>query len=185
MGIGRGGLESWRKGVLASAVIIDAQRRVLLLEPAHDGSLWALPSGHAAPKESPGDVLVGIVRRETGLAVRADRCTGVYREGRGAEPNAIHVVFACSVVHLNVVTSHKEAASRWSYKLLEDLPLLANEFMLRCIRDAVRRPKSALPPCPFCGGRVRRLSRDLDLHACSNCKSRFTLDILRAPWQHA
>jgi 8-oxo-dGTP pyrophosphatase MutT (NUDIX family) len=77
--------------VSVAAVVLDSQRRVLLIQRADTGD-WQIPGGVLERDE---DVLTGLRREvleETGLAVRPLRLTGVYKN---LVAGVVALVFRC------------------------------------------------------------------------------------------
>jgi 8-oxo-dGTP diphosphatase len=64
----------------AAAIILDEDRRVLLVKHKYGRRNWELPGGYVEPGESTTDAVVREVREETGLRVVPLRLTGIYYE---------------------------------------------------------------------------------------------------------
>jgi len=57
------------KGIVAAAVIVDADWRVLLVKHSYGRLNWEVPGGAAEPDETPMDTALREVLEETGLTV--------------------------------------------------------------------------------------------------------------------
>jgi 8-oxo-dGTP pyrophosphatase MutT (NUDIX family) len=75
----------------AFAVIFDAEGRVLVSH-RRDADAWDLPGGGTERGETPWDAVVREVAEETGLEVKVEVLTGVYRK-----PAELVLVFRCWV----------------------------------------------------------------------------------------
>ena len=62
----------------AAAIILDGDRRVLLVKHTYGRRNWELPGGEVEPTESAAEAMVREVREDTGLHVVAVRWTGIY-----------------------------------------------------------------------------------------------------------
>lgn len=85
-----------------TAVIMDAEARVLLMQSSDDHK-WYLPGGATDPGEQPADAVVREVLEETGLNVEPTRLIGVYAEGQTRYGNGdvvwyVSTVFACKII---------------------------------------------------------------------------------------
>jgi 8-oxo-dGTP diphosphatase len=99
----------------ATAVIADAEGRILLDRRADDGR-WGLPGGWLGPNESPQDGVVREVLEETGLRVEVVRLGTV--EWRPASlPAAPHgqvgLVYVCRVLGGELAKSHESIELAW------------------------------------------------------------------------
>ncbi|KRU83781.1 NUDIX hydrolase N-terminal domain-containing protein [Pseudomonas aeruginosa] len=83
------------------ALILDGQRRVLLVREASDGC-WTLPGGWCDINESPGTAVVREVYEETGLRVRARQLLALWDKQRHPHPpqlpHALKAFFLCVIV---------------------------------------------------------------------------------------
>ena len=83
----------------ASAVILDASRKKILLTRRTDNGRWCLPSGRMEPGESIEEACMREVLEETGLIVHLTRLVGIYSNPNilveYADGNKIHVVSTC------------------------------------------------------------------------------------------
>ncbi|HCF2342458.1 NUDIX hydrolase N-terminal domain-containing protein [Pseudomonas paraeruginosa] len=83
------------------ALILDGQRRVLLVREASDGC-WTLPGGWCDINESPGTAVVREVYEETGLRVRATQLLALWDKQRHPHPpqlpHALKAFFLCVIV---------------------------------------------------------------------------------------
>jgi 8-oxo-dGTP pyrophosphatase MutT (NUDIX family) len=81
-----------------SAVIFDAQHRVLLTRRSDNGK-WCIPGGGMDPGESAEETCVREVLEETGLQVRVLRLVGIYSDPnfliQYADGNRFQVVAMC------------------------------------------------------------------------------------------
>jgi ADP-ribose pyrophosphatase YjhB (NUDIX family) len=98
-----------RHSVSVAGVIVDGQRRALLIQRRDNGH-WEAPGGVLELEE---DVVSGLkreVREETGLEVEPELLTGVYKNmTRGI----IALVFRCRAVGGTLVETDETRAFRW------------------------------------------------------------------------
>ncbi|PSK99559.1 ADP-ribose pyrophosphatase YjhB (NUDIX family) [Murinocardiopsis flavida] len=90
----------WLIGV--TAVVVDAERRVLLHRRADDGA-WSTPGGIVEPGEQPAAALVREVEEETGVLVVCERIGGVSSEepftyANGDRVQFMDIAFRCRPV---------------------------------------------------------------------------------------
>jgi len=134
------------KGIAAAAVILDADRRVLLVKHSYGRLNWEVPGGAAEHDETPTQTALREVLEETGLTVTADRLTGIYYEHRGPGREALHFVFLCRVMDDNALpppaSDEITACSYWSPRAL---PRRISDFTVRRIQDAFAEPGPVLP----------------------------------------
>lgn len=85
----------------ASAVVVDAEGRILLCRPRDDG-LWSLPSGPMEPGESITQTVIREVTETTGLGVKVVNLVGIYSDPEhvveysdGKIGQLLSICFAC------------------------------------------------------------------------------------------
>src|ERR1044071_7114555 len=61
-----------------TALVFDAQRRVLLVRPSRRENVWVAPGGAGEPDEQPQDAVGREVWEETGLLVEPTELRGVF-----------------------------------------------------------------------------------------------------------
>ncbi|HUR06160.1 MAG TPA: NUDIX domain-containing protein [Nonomuraea sp.] len=98
-----------RHSVSVAGVIVDDQRRALLIQRRDNGH-WEAPGGVLELEE---DVVSGLrreVREETGLEVEPELLTGVYKNmARGI----VALVFRCRTVGGSLAETDESCAFRW------------------------------------------------------------------------
>jgi len=133
-------------GIAAAAVILDADRRVLLVKHSYGRMNWEVPGGAAEHDETPTQTALREVLEETGLTVTADRLTGIYYEHHGPGHEALHFVFLCRVMDEKALphpaSDEITACSYWSPRAL---PRPISDFTVRRIQDAFADPARLLP----------------------------------------
>jgi 8-oxo-dGTP pyrophosphatase MutT (NUDIX family) len=138
-----GGMPVLMPGV--TAVILDDQRRVLLMRSRDDGR-WYLPGGAMDPNEQPAQSIIREVHEETGLHVEPQRIIGVYSEPATRYPNGdvvlyVTITFACGVragtLHLN-----DGEATELRHFSADELPELPSSHRM-AIEHAMREEKTA------------------------------------------
>jgi 8-oxo-dGTP diphosphatase len=129
----------------ASAVVTDAEGRVLLVERSRDPQRgrWSVPGGRVEPGESLEEAAVRETLEETGLRVVVGRELWTVRvpagDGRAYEVHG----FAASVVGGVLAAGDDAAAVRWvAYDELHELPLTTD------LLDLVRSGVEGAPPHP-------------------------------------
>lgn len=83
------------------AVIVDDDRRVLLVKRANDPGrgLWSIPGGRCEQNEAPEDACVREIREECGLEIVIDRIAGtVCRRDLAGMTEYVITDYFCSVV---------------------------------------------------------------------------------------
>ena len=113
----------------AGAVILDAQRRLLLQEKTHEPG-WFLPGGGVDPGEHPEDTLVREVAEETGLIVKPLRVLLIvggaafrYEYPNGDRVEITGPIYRCEVVgHTNAPID--DETKRIEYFSRKDMPKL-------------------------------------------------------------
>ncbi|MDP8928454.1 MAG: NUDIX domain-containing protein [Actinomycetota bacterium] len=92
-----------------AAVIVDDRGRILALQ-RRDNAHWEPPGGVLELDETIHDGLLREVREETGLDVKPEALTGVYKNmARGI----VALVFRCSVVGGRLANSNESRDLRW------------------------------------------------------------------------
>lgn len=93
------------------AVIVNAQRQVLLLKADYAGKAWGLPGGGLDPGETIHQALLRECREELGCAVRADYLSGVYFH---ASVSSHAFIFRCHLADdAQIQLSAEHSAWRW------------------------------------------------------------------------
>lgn len=125
-----------------TAIVFDADRRMLLVQHAEDG-LWVAPGGGIDPGETPADAVVREMHEETGLLVEPVDLIGVYSGpdclvtyANGHQVIYVMSLFQCRVVGGEVRPDGHETAAvryfgeaelgslrltRWAAKVLPEL----------------------------------------------------------------
>lgn len=96
----------------AGAVIVDAERRVLLVQQASGHRRWGLPGTHLQPCDVPSSALVRDVRREIGLETEVTGLVGLYHLAGGDLPDLLTYVFACDIVGGEPVVNERGRIAR-------------------------------------------------------------------------
>jgi len=93
------------------AVIVNAQRQVLLLKADYAGKAWGLPGGGLDPGETIHQALLRECREELGCAVQADYLSGVYFH---AAVCSHAFIFRCHLADdAQIQLSDEHSAWRW------------------------------------------------------------------------
>ncbi len=127
----------------AAAVILDGERRVLLVRHTYGRFNWELPGGAAERDESIVQTALREVCEETGLKVTARHTTGIYYE---PEIDMLHFVFLCEVAAgtLDPRPAGWEI-SECAFWPPDDLPRPISDFTVRRIQDALSGTTFPLP----------------------------------------
>ena len=128
-----------------SAIIIDADQRVLLHRSSDDGN-WYTIGGAIDPGEEPGDACLREVREETGLEVEIERLVGVHASPVVVYPNGhqtryIGITFRCRPIGGTLGINDDESIEL-RYFERDQLPDLRPDQRLRVEHafDVDRRP---------------------------------------------
>jgi ADP-ribose pyrophosphatase YjhB (NUDIX family) len=95
--------------VSVAAAVVNDERRLLAIRRRDNGQ-WEPPGGVLELEETVEDGLVREVREETGLTVRPERLTGVYKN---MERGIVALVFRCSVVAGHQTSTVETAEVAW------------------------------------------------------------------------
>ncbi|GAB3920200.1 hypothetical protein GCM10011575_44010 [Microlunatus endophyticus] len=99
-----------RHSVSVAGVIVDDSERNVLLIKRRDNGHWEPPGGVLELGETIEDGLRREIREETGLSVKVDRLTGVYKNlSRGI----VALVYSCRSQGQPAATTAEAAAIRW------------------------------------------------------------------------
>ena len=117
--------------VSATAIIVNDDRRVLLLEHVlRPGSGWALPGGFLNAGEQPADALIREIREETGLALE-----NVKAHFTRTDRRHIEIFFTADPVGEATVNSREIMDLKWF--TLEELPTGMSGTQKRLIAEVL------------------------------------------------
>ena len=117
--------------VSATAIIVNDDRRVLLLEHVlRPGSGWALPGGFLNAGEHPADALIREIREETGLALE-----NVKAHFTRTDCRHIEIFFTADPVGEATVNSREIMDLKWF--TLEELPAGMSGTQKRLIAEVL------------------------------------------------
>lgn len=125
------GSELPKHHVSVAGVVVDADGRVLVIRRRDTGE-WQIPGGVLEPAEPIDAGLVREVEEETGIRVRPDRLTGVYKN---VVREVVSLVYLCMPVGGVARTSEESSAVDW-VELAHARELLDDMFWLR-VSDAL------------------------------------------------
>jgi 8-oxo-dGTP diphosphatase len=98
-----------RHSVSVAGAVVNDEGRVLAIRRRDNGH-WEPPGGVLELEETIEDGLVREIREETGLTVRPEQLTGVYKNmNRGI----VALVFRCSVTNGSVTTTGEASEIAW------------------------------------------------------------------------
>jgi 8-oxo-dGTP pyrophosphatase MutT (NUDIX family) len=142
----------------AAAVLCDAGGRVLLVRRADARHRWALPGGHIEPVDSPADVVLRELRRETAIEAKVVDLLGLYLlrgQLHGDEedlPDLLTYAFRCELVSGEPVLNGRGRIDDLGWYDSGCLPAMVTTTASAAVQD--------------CGGSrsgvVRTLTRDLE-----------------------
>ncbi len=133
-----GHIDVYTPKVGATAVIFDAEGRILLIRRSDNG-MWALPGGWADVGESPSEAAAREAFEETDLQVKSTRLLGVYDSRKSGSRNPHHIyliVFICEATGGNLTTSNETTA--FGYFAEDDLPTDLHPSSQPRLSDAFR-----------------------------------------------
>jgi 8-oxo-dGTP pyrophosphatase MutT (NUDIX family) len=107
--------------VRGSAVILDAQRRVLLVRQVPHRDFWLLPGGGAEPGEVLRATAVREVGEETGLCIACDRLLWLSESVQGLPGRLVHHIDACYLAHV-IGHTGSPAGHEWGLFARDGLP---------------------------------------------------------------
>ena len=119
----------WWVRLGAFAVIFDDAGRLLVCH-RRDLDVWDLPGGGVEPGEAPWDAVVREVAEETGLEVKVDALTGVYRK-----PVELVLVFTCWITGGALRLTEETDAHDW--RAVHALPANMSPNHRQRVHDAV------------------------------------------------
>ncbi|HTF07685.1 MAG TPA: NUDIX hydrolase [Asanoa sp.] len=121
-----------RHSVSVAAVVVDDTDRVLVIRRRDNGA-WQLPGGVLELNETPEDGMRREVSEETGVEVRAERLTGVYKN---VKLGVIALVFRARLLAGTPHPTDEAAAVEWwpAHRVASDMD---EAFAVR-ILDALR-----------------------------------------------
>ena len=83
----------------AAAVVLDGERRVLLVKWSRPAGFYGLPGGRIEDGEEPHDAAVRELREETGLEAHVSRLVGFYSfDNNDRQPYLAMYAFLCEIV---------------------------------------------------------------------------------------
>lgn len=134
--------------LVVNCVLLDAQRRVMLMR-RRDNGYWALPGGGVEPGESVAEALVREVEEETGLRVRPVQLVGVYsnpdvllRYADGHRCQPVSLTFRCELV--GGAPRETEEATAVAWFAIDALPELLPIHHERLADALAARPSAAI-----------------------------------------
>jgi 8-oxo-dGTP pyrophosphatase MutT (NUDIX family) len=134
------------KGITAAALILDDQGRVLLVKHTYGPLNWEVPGGAAERDETPQQTAEREVLEETGLAVTAERLSGVYYEVHSPGREVLHFMFCCRIVgQTRVPEPSSDEISACGYWSPSALPRPISDFTVRRIEDGLGEVAPRLP----------------------------------------
>lgn len=89
----------YKSRVRVSAVVFDADHRVLLVRQFADSDFWLLPGGGAEPGELTRDAVVREVLEETGFSIAPERLLWVTESMIHGRESVVHHINACYLGH--------------------------------------------------------------------------------------
>ena len=120
----------------ASAIIIDAQRRVLLCHRM-DMDFWNLPGGGVEHGETPWQAVIREVKEEVGIDVVVSKLLGIYKD---PPRDDLVFSFACTIIAGELKTSVE--ADGVGYFAFEQIPVNTLADHIFRIRDFLYEPDS-------------------------------------------
>ncbi len=127
----------------ASALILDANRKVLLVHHTSGEKNWELPGGYGRPREAPDRIAVREVSEGLGLRVKPRALGGIYLEPSG---NCLHFVFLCDLAgNIDKAKPHLKGVSECATFSPRHLPRPISDFTVRRVRDGLRGGTGPLP----------------------------------------
>jgi 8-oxo-dGTP diphosphatase len=126
----------------AGAIVLDSERRVLLVRLTYGRLNWELPGGARLPGEAVTETAVRELREETGLEAEVERLTGVYYKPASDHH---HFVFLCSVIGRLQPSPCSPEVAACGYFAVSDAPRPISSFTMLRISDALVDIPQKLP----------------------------------------
>lgn len=127
----------------ASALILDSDRRVLLVHQTAGEKNWELPGGYGKPREAPDRIAVREVSEELGLRIKPRALGGIYLEPSG---DCLHFVFLCDPAgSIAKAKPDPKEVSECATFSPRHLPRPISDFTVRRVRDGLRGGTGPLP----------------------------------------
>ncbi|XEC94624.1 NUDIX domain-containing protein [Paenibacillus tarimensis] len=125
----------------AAAVILDSEKRVLLVKHSYGKNNWDLPGGKAEKNESAQETAMREVYEETGLEVTVGQLTGIYYD---PQYDMHHFVFISNNDHDQEARPSSPEILECGYFQIDELPKPMSDFTFRRIHDALKSDREHL-----------------------------------------
>ncbi|MGP4108849.1 NUDIX domain-containing protein [Virgibacillus sp. L01] len=125
----------------SASIIIDSERKVLLVKHTYGKKNWELPGGKAEIQESVQETAKREVLEETGLCVEVGDLTGVYYDPMY---DMHHFAFISQNINDEMPKPNSPEISECRYYSFEELPKPISDFTIMRIEDAINRYKKDL-----------------------------------------
>src|SRR5712691_11418981 len=136
-----------------TALVFDADRRVLLVRPSRRDNVWVAPGGAVDPDEAPQDALVREVWEETGLLVEPTLLRGVFGGpefrvwyANGDEVAYVMAIYECRTVGGELKADQEEIAEARFFSLGDLASVTLSRWARLVVPDLMRNRGSQIPP---------------------------------------
>ena len=134
-----------RKAIGCAAALTTPDGRVLLVRRAYPPHDWVMPGGNAEAGESLHATLRREVLEELGLAIEAERMSGVYYQADHRAEEFIHFVFVGSIPANPSVKPAADEIAEWALFTRDALPEPMSASTRRRLSDALTGNWPTLP----------------------------------------
>ncbi|MCY9696087.1 NUDIX hydrolase [Paenibacillus alginolyticus] len=125
----------------AAAIILDSERRILLVKHSYGKNNWDLPGGKSEANESAQETAKREVLEETGLKVEVGQLTGIYYD---PIYDMHHFVFISNNENQQEPVPSSPEILECRYYSIDELPKPISDFTYKRIHDALKHDRQHL-----------------------------------------
>jgi ADP-ribose pyrophosphatase len=125
----------------AASVIIDSERKILLVKHSYGRYNWDLPGGKAESNESVEETAIREAFEEVGVRIKVGEITGIYYD---PTYDMHHFVFLSQIDEDMMPTPSSPEILECGYFNIDELPKPMSEFTYNRIHDALNNAKKQI-----------------------------------------